>query len=96
MLEKSFPLTLTLFVDLVDADLLVPRSYREMFACGRKSKIRDAIFGRRVERYIFGNIACSVCLTSCCRRSADVPEERHSNGRAFFSLLFFSPGLRGM
>jgi hypothetical protein len=35
-------------------------------------------------------------LTSCSRRSADVPEERHSNGRAF-SLLFPSVlALRGM
>lgn len=85
MLKESFSFTLSLIIDLINADFLVPRSYRKMFTGGGKLKIRNAIFRRRIESDIFRYVAGGVCLARCCRRSADRTEERHSNENFCFS-----------
>ena len=75
MLEQCLPFTLTLIVDFINANFLIPRSDGEMVTGGGKSEVGDAVVGRRVEGDIFGDVAGGVCLTGCRRRGADGTEE---------------------
>ena len=59
MLKERLSLS-TLSVDLVDADLLVPRRDCEMVGDGRESKVGNAVFWRVVELNIFAEIAQGV------------------------------------
>ena len=78
MLKESFPLALALFVDLVDADLLVPRGDCQMVTCRRETQIRDAVLWGRVQCDIFGDITGGVGLAG--RGGANISEQRHSVG----------------
>ena len=63
MLKKRLSFTLSLLVDLIDADLLVPGRDGKMFAGGGETKIGDTVLGRRVERDILGDIAGGIGLS---------------------------------
>lgn len=62
MLEKSLSFTLSLLIDLIDPDLLVPRRDGKVFTGGRETHIGDTVLGRRIEGDILGDIACGVGL----------------------------------
>lgn len=79
MLEQRLAFTLTLFVDFIDADLLVPRRHGQVIAGGGKAKIGDAVFWWRIEGDVFGDVASGVGLAGR-RRRADGAEERHLKG----------------
>lgn len=62
MLEKSLSLS-SLSVNLVNADLLVPRRDREMVGNWREGEVRDAVFWWVVECNILAEVA------QCVRRA---------------------------
>ena len=66
MLEESLSFALALLVDLIDADLLIPRGDGEVFTGGREAKVGDAVLWGLIERDILGDVARSVGLA--CRR----------------------------
>lgn len=63
MLKKRLSFTLSLLVDLIDADLLVPGRDGKVFAGGGESKIGYTVLGRRVERDILRDVAGGVGLS---------------------------------
>ena len=70
MLEECLSFTLSLVVDFVDADFLIPRGHGEVLARRREAEIRDTILGGSVEGNVFGNVAGGVCLACRGRRRA--------------------------
>ena len=53
MLKQSLSFTLTLLIDLVDADLLIPGRDGKVFTGGGETKVGDAILWRHSEGDIF-------------------------------------------
>lgn len=89
MLEQSLSFTLSLLIDLINPDLLIPRRDSKVFTSRRETHIGDTILRRRIESNILRDIARGVGLSCRCRRSADRTEERrHSRRGIFFSVLF--------
>jgi len=78
VLEHGLALTLSLRVDLVDADLLVPAGNCKVVALGREAHVGDAVLGRVGQRYIFAEVAlCRVCAGS---RGPGAEETCHVDG----------------
>lgn len=67
MLEERLSFTLSLVVDFVNANFLIPRGDGEMVAGGREAEIRDRVLRRLVQSDILGDIASGVGR-SCRRR----------------------------
>lgn len=67
MLEERLSFTLSLVVDFVNADFLIPRGDGEMIAGGGKAEVGDAILRRLVQSHILGDVAGGVGR-SCRRR----------------------------
>ena len=53
VLKQSLSFTLTLLIDLVDADLLIPGRDGKVFTGGGETKVGDAILWRHSEGDIF-------------------------------------------
>lgn len=66
MLKQRFSFTLSLLVDFVNADFLVPRGNGKVVADRRESEIGDAILRRLVQSNILGDVTCGVGRS--CRR----------------------------
>lgn len=62
MVEERLSFTLSLFIDLIDADFLVPRRDGKVFTSGGETKIGDTVLGRRIESDILGDIASGIGL----------------------------------
>lgn len=67
MLEERLSFTLSLVVDFVNADFLIPRGDGQVIADGREAEIRDGILRGLVQSDILGDIAGGVGR-SCRRR----------------------------
>ena len=63
MLKERLSFTLSLLVDLIDADLLVPGRDGKVFTSGGETKIGDTVLGRRIERDILGDIPGGIGLS---------------------------------
>lgn len=89
MFKESFPFTLALLVDFVDADLLVPRCDCQMIRGGREAEIRNTVLRRLVQGHVLGDVARGVGLTRRCGRAHAAGEEGHLGRRSR------APGVKG-
>lgn len=63
VLEERLPFTSTILCDLIDANLLIPRSDCKMVRLGREGKVGDAVVRRGLQRYVLGKVTESIGLT---------------------------------
>jgi hypothetical protein len=61
MLEECFALAITLVVNLVDANFLIPRRNGKIICGGGERDLRDAILWRLGESHILGDVSCGAC-----------------------------------